>query len=111
MVEGLKHGVSDLHEYADLFVEVGELLRHQWIVEFRVISREDNVVADFLARNSFNYGLGIHVVFKADAVHLLKDVGCSWFLVFFSLIFFYIKKRTGIRLEIIIDYMYYLTSS
>ena len=34
----------------------------------------DNVAADFLARNSFNYGLGIHVVSKADAVYLLKDV-------------------------------------
>ena len=61
MVEGLQHGVSDLHEYADLFAEVGELLLHQWIVKFRVISREDNVAADFLARNSFNYSLGIHV--------------------------------------------------
>ena len=70
MVEGLQHGVSDLHEYADLFAEVGELLRHQWIVELRVISREDNVAADFLARNNFNYDLGIHVVSKADAVHL-----------------------------------------
>ena len=39
MVEGLEHGVSDLHENADLFAEVGELLRHQWIVEVRVISR------------------------------------------------------------------------
>ena len=74
MVEGLQHGVSDLHEYADLFAEVGELLRHQWIVELRVISREDNVAADFLAKNSFNYDLGIHVVFKTDAVHLLKYV-------------------------------------
>ena len=70
----MEHGVSELHEYADLFAEVGELLRHQWIVELRVISREDNVAADFLARNSFNYGLGIHVVSKADAVYLLKDV-------------------------------------
>ena len=77
MVEGLQHGVSDLHEYADLFPEVGELLRQQWIIELWVISREDNVAADFLAMNSFNYGLGIHVVSKADAVHLLKDVvGC-----------------------------------
>ena len=74
MVEGLEHGVSDLHEYADLFAEVGELLRHQWIVKLRVISREDNVAADFLSRNSFNYDLGIHLVSKADAVHLLKDV-------------------------------------
>ena len=42
-----------------------------------MISREDNVAADFLARNSFNYGLGIHVVPKVDAVHLIKDVvGC-----------------------------------
>ena len=73
-VEGLQHGVSDLYEYADLFAEVGELLRHQWIVELRVISREDNVAADFLAKNSFNYDLGIHVVFKTDAVHLLKYV-------------------------------------
>ena len=39
-----------------------------------MISREDNVAADFLARNNFNYDLGIHVVSKADAVHLLKDV-------------------------------------
>ena len=74
VVEGLQHGVSDLYEYADLFAEMGELLRHQWIVELRVISLEDNVAADFLARNSFNYGLGIHVVSKADAVHLLKHV-------------------------------------
>ena len=47
MVEGLEHGVSDLHEYADLFAEVGELRRYQWIVELRVISRENNVAADF----------------------------------------------------------------
>ena len=53
---------------------MGELLRHQWIVELQVISQEDNVATDFLARNSFNYGLGIHVVSKADVVHLLKDV-------------------------------------
>ena len=51
----LEQGVSHLHENADLFVEVGELLRHQWIVEVRVISREDNVVIEFLARNNFNY--------------------------------------------------------
>ena len=74
MVEGLEHGVSDMHEYADLFAEVGELLRHQWIVELQVISREDNISADFLARNSFNYGLDIHVVSKADVVHILKNV-------------------------------------
>ena len=53
MVEGLKHDESDLHEYADLFAEVGELLRHQWIVELRVISREDNVVADFFSKEQF----------------------------------------------------------
>ena len=57
-----------------MFSELGELLRHQWIVELRVISREDNVGADFLAMNSFNYGLRIHVVSKADAAHLEKDV-------------------------------------
>ena len=77
MVEGLEHGVSDLHENGDLFVEVGELMRQQWIVEIRVISREDNVAANFLAMSSFNYSLGIHVVPKADVVHLIKDVvGC-----------------------------------
>ena len=72
VVEGLEHGVSELHEYADLFAEVGKLLRHQWIVELRVISREDNVAADFLAKSSFNYSLGIHVVPKADVVHLSR---------------------------------------
>ena len=35
LVERLEHDVSDLHENADLFAEVGELLRHQWIVELR----------------------------------------------------------------------------
>ena len=74
MVERLEHDVSELHEYADLFAKVGELMRHQWIVKLRVISQEDNVAADFLARNNFNYDLGIHVVSKTDAVHLLKDV-------------------------------------
>ena len=49
-------------------------MRQQWIVEIQVISREDNVAADFLAKNRFNYDLGIHVVFKTDAVHLLKYV-------------------------------------
>ena len=29
VVEELEHDVSDLHENADLFAEVGELLRHQ----------------------------------------------------------------------------------
>ena len=38
-MEGLEHGVSDLHENADLFAEVGELLQYQWIVELRVINR------------------------------------------------------------------------
>ena len=71
MVEGLEHGVSDLHKNADLFVEVGELMRQQWIVQIRVISREDNVAADFLARSSFKYGLDIHVVPKGDTVHLI----------------------------------------
>ena len=28
VVEGLEHGVSELHEYANLFAEVDELLRH-----------------------------------------------------------------------------------
>ena len=74
MVNGLENGVPDLHENADLFVEVDELLRHQWIVALRVISRDDNVAANFLVRSSFNYSVGIHVAFKADAVHLLKDV-------------------------------------
>ena len=74
MVEGLEHGISDLHENADLFAEVGELMRQQWIVEIQVISREDNVAADFLAMSSFNYDLDIHIVPTADAVHLLKDV-------------------------------------
>ena len=41
MVEGLEHGVSDLHEYADLFVEVGELLCINGY-DPRVISREDH---------------------------------------------------------------------
>ena len=74
MVEGLEHGVSDLHENADLFAEVGELMRQQWIVEIQVISREDNVATDFLAMSSFNHGLSIHVLPKVDAVHLLNDV-------------------------------------
>ena len=73
-MERLEPGVSDLHENTYLFVKVGELLRHQWILELQVIRRDNNVAADFLARNNFNYGLSIHVVSKAAVVHLLKDV-------------------------------------
>ena len=72
MVEELKHNIFDLHENADLFAEVGELSRHQWIVELRVITQEDNVAVDFLARNNFNYDLSIQVMSKADVVHLLR---------------------------------------
>ena len=71
-MEGLEHGVSDLHENADLFAEIDELMRQQWIVEIRVISRGDNVAADFLAKSSFNYSLDIHVVPKAAVVHLSR---------------------------------------
>ena len=67
MVEGLQHSVSNSHENVDLFAEFNELLCHQWIIEFRVINQEDNVAVDFLAMNSFNYDLDIHVVSKADS--------------------------------------------
>ena len=77
VVEGVSNSGLELHINDGLFRVVRDMLSKDWQVELRWIRRDDNEIADFLARRSFSQGLGFHLMLQEQAVQFLQEAAIS----------------------------------
>ncbi|XP_028773684.1 uncharacterized protein LOC114730743 [Neltuma alba] len=66
----------ELHEDVNLIKEVQAMIRRAWRVELRYIARDDNLIADALAKNSLQGGIGLQLLHPDTVIRLMHmDTG------------------------------------
>ncbi|XP_028790096.1 uncharacterized protein LOC114746076 [Neltuma alba] len=64
-----------LHEDESLIRELQSYLRRDWTVQLRYINRNENKVADLLAKEALSMGFGLQILSNESTGHLLLERG------------------------------------
>ncbi|KAK4256278.1 hypothetical protein QN277_009163 [Acacia crassicarpa] len=78
VVDLLRREMNDLHADRNIIAEIHSLMRRDWRLDVRLISRWANTAADYLAKAGFSAMAGFHTVVSPDAELyslLVKDNG------------------------------------